>query len=92
MQTQLRLEEADGLAHRALDVERAHVLPVLLEQRDEEVDGHRRVLDDLLLGHADVADGDTHAQHLLELELDGGTDILDLVQTCWWSGPRQPWR
>ena len=33
-----RLVEADGLAHRALDVQRLDVLPVLLEQRNEEVD------------------------------------------------------
>jgi hypothetical protein len=35
---QLRLEETDGLAHRRLQVERLDVLPVLLKQRDEEVD------------------------------------------------------
>ena len=34
----IRLEETDGLAHRALDVQRLDVLPVLLEQRNEEVD------------------------------------------------------
>lgn len=34
-----RSEEAHGLAHRRLDVQALHVLPVLLEQRDEEVDG-----------------------------------------------------
>lgn len=34
----LRSEETDGLAHRRLDVQRLDVLPVLLEQRDEEVD------------------------------------------------------
>jgi hypothetical protein len=32
------LEETDGLAHRRLQVERLDVLPVLLEQRDKEVD------------------------------------------------------
>ena len=32
------LVETDGLAHRRLDVEGADVLPVLLEQRDKEVD------------------------------------------------------
>jgi hypothetical protein len=32
------LEDAEGLAHGALDVKRLDVLPVLLEERDEEVD------------------------------------------------------
>ena len=32
------LEDTDRLAHRRLNVERLDVLPVLLEQRDEEVD------------------------------------------------------
>ena len=32
------LVEADCLAHRRLDVQRLDVLPVFLEQRDEEVD------------------------------------------------------
>ena len=34
----VRLEETDGLAHRRLDVQRLDILPVLLEQGDEEVD------------------------------------------------------
>ena len=33
-----RLVETDRLAHRRLDVQRLDVLPVLLEQGDEEVD------------------------------------------------------
>lgn len=40
--TGMRLEETDGLAHRRLNVERLDVLPVLLEQRDEEVDACER--------------------------------------------------
>ena len=48
-----------------------YVLPVLLQQGDEEVDGHLNVLEELLLLHVAVADGHTHAQHLLQLELDG---------------------
>ena len=34
----VRLVQTDGLAHRRLDVERLDVLPILLEERDEEVD------------------------------------------------------
>ena len=43
------LVEAHGLAHSRLDVERAHVLPVLLQERDQEVDRHLDVDVELLL-------------------------------------------
>ena len=33
-----RLEQTDGLANGGLDVQRLDVLPVLLEQGDQEVD------------------------------------------------------
>lgn len=65
--------------HRALDDERLDVLPTLLEQRDEEVDRHREVGDELVLGEVDVADGDVQAEHLLELKLDGAAEIIDLL-------------
>ena len=38
MKKRKRLVETDRLAHGGLNVERLDVLPVLLEQRDEEVD------------------------------------------------------
>ena len=44
----LSLVEAHGLPHRRLDVQRADVLPVLLEERDEEVDRHLDVDVELL--------------------------------------------
>ena len=72
------LEQALGLAHGALEVESAHVLPVLLQQGDEEVDAHLGVDVQLLVRHADVADGNTQAQHLLQLELDRRLDVVDL--------------
>ena len=37
------------------------------------------VAENLVLGHLDVADGDTQAENLLELELDGRADLSDLV-------------
>jgi hypothetical protein len=37
------------------------------------------VAENLVVGHLDVADGDTEAQNLFELELDGGADLVDLV-------------
>ena len=36
-----RLVETNGLAHRRLDVKRLDVLPVLLEQGDQEVDSYK---------------------------------------------------
>jgi len=74
-----RLEESLRLAHGALDVEGSNILPVLLEQRDQEVDGQHDVCGELILGHLDMADSDTHAEHLLQLELDGRLDVVDLV-------------
>ena len=65
-------------AHGALDVEGADVLPVLLEQGHKEVDGLDGVGDNLVLGHADVANGNTDGEHLLHLELDGGLELVDL--------------
>jgi len=73
------LEEADGLAHGGLDVERLDVLPVLLEERYEEIDAQHDVGEDLILGHLDVADSNTQAKNLLELELDRRLNFDDLV-------------
>eukprot|EP00399_MALV-I-05_sp_L67-4_P000018 gene18-biopygen4 len=57
-------EDALGLAHRGLDVQRLDVVPVLLEKGHQEIDGHQGVLTELVRVHANVADGDAHAQHL----------------------------
>jgi len=67
------------LAHGGLDVGRLHVLPILLEEGDEEVDGEGGVLADSFLLHVDVTDAAAKAENLLELELDGGADFVDLV-------------
>lgn len=53
-------------------------MPSLLQQRDEVVDGQHDVGDQLVLSHTDIADSNTHAQDLLQLELDGGLDLVDL--------------
>ena len=42
------LVDPERLAHAGLDVQRAHVLPVLLQQGDQEVDGVHNVGTDLL--------------------------------------------
>ena len=54
------------------------ILPVLLQQGDEEVHGQVHVLSQLLLSHLHVADGDVEAENLLHLELDGGLQVEHL--------------
>mmetsp|Transcript_29568 Transcript_29568/g.101911 ORF Transcript_29568/g.101911 Transcript_29568/m.101911 type:complete len:253 (+) Transcript_29568:161-919(+) len=67
-------------AHGGLDVQDLDVLPVLLQERGQEVGRQRDVGHDGLLGHADVADGDVQAHDLFHLELDGGLDALNLLR------------
>jgi len=76
---QNNLVKTDGLVHGGLDEQGLDVLPVLLEKGDQEVDGHHDVGEELILGHTDVTDGDTQAENLLQLELDGGTDLISLL-------------
>ena len=52
-------------------MQRFDVLPILLEQRDEEVDAQHNVSKHLILSHFNVSDGDAQAQNLLQLELNG---------------------
>lgn len=73
------LVETLGRGHGSLDGQASNVLPALLQEGDEVVDGKHDVSNELVLGHADVADSDTHAENLLQLELDGGLDLGDLV-------------
>lgn len=63
--------------HGSLDDKTSDVLPALLQQRDEVVDGQHDVGNQLLGLHVDVSDGDTHAENLLQLELDGRLDLVD---------------
>jgi len=66
--------------HGSLDGQASNVLPALLQQRNQVVDGQHDVSNKLVLGHLDVSDSDTHAQNLLQLELDGGLDLGDLAR------------
>jgi len=59
-------------------VHRLHVVPALLEEGDEEVEGHHDVDSELFIGHALGTASGGEAGDLLELPLDGGTDVLDL--------------
>jgi hypothetical protein len=76
---ELNLVDALGWGHGRLDGKRANVLPSLLKEGDEVVDSQHDVTDKLVLGHANISNGDTHAENLLELELDGALDLSDLV-------------
>lgn len=73
------LVEALGRRHRCLDGQATDILPPLLQQGHEVVDSQHDVGDQLVLGHTDVSNSDTHAQHLLQLELDRGLDFVDLA-------------
>ena len=52
------------LSHGGLDVETLHVLPVLLQQGDEEVHGEMDVLDKIVLSHTHVPNSNRQAEHL----------------------------
>ena len=54
-------------------------MPSLLQERDKVVDSQHDVGDQLILSHANVSDSDTHAENLLQLELDRGLDFVDLA-------------
>jgi hypothetical protein len=72
------LVDALGRRHRSLDRQAANVLPSLLQQRHEVVDGQHDITDQLILSHAHVSDSDTHTQDLLQLKFDGRLDFGDL--------------
>ena len=54
------------------------VLPMFLEERNQEVHSEADVLNELILRHLDVTNGHTQAENLLHLELDGGFHIVHL--------------
>merc|ERR1711962_55439 len=73
-----KLEQALARAHRTLDVERADVLPVLLQKQNQEIDGQTDVGSRVVGTHGHVTDGDGQTEDLLQLELDGSLQLLDL--------------
>ena len=56
------------------------VLPVLLEEGNEEVDGQVDVREELRFRHLHVADGDAEAERLLQLELDRALDFVEFLE------------
>ena len=73
------LVEADGLTHGGLDVDTVNVLPVLLEERNEEVERHSNVTVDVFSSHTNVTNGTSEVSNLLELELDGSLDFFNTL-------------
>jgi hypothetical protein len=72
------LEESNWLAHGALNGQRLDVLPVLLEQRDQKVDGGNKVGGQVSFVHLQVSDGNTEGKDLLHLELNGLLELGNL--------------
>jgi len=68
-------------AHGALQVHTLHLLPVLGQERDEEVHGEDDVLGVVLDAEGDVSDTNTQAGGLLalQLELDGALQVVDVL-------------
>lgn len=65
--------------HGRFDDQGTNVLPVLLQQRNQEVNSHQDLVDQGVFVHFDVTDGNSQTQNLLQLELDGRSDISDLL-------------
>merc|ERR1719326_1428357 len=85
-----KLVKSDCWSHGGFDVEGPDVLPLLLQQRNQEIDGHVDVLDQLIVVHVDITDGDGQAQNFFHLEFDGlfhffdfGNHIVSLGQNGW---------
>lgn len=58
------LIETLRLSHGALDVEGSDILPVLLQQRHQEVNREMNVVDQLILSHPNMAHRHSQTQHL----------------------------
>ena len=80
VKTKSRLEvDLFNRAHGGLDVDDLDVLPLLLQERDEEVDGENDVALQLVSVEVDVTNGDGEAKDLLHLELNGVENTVNLL-------------
>ena len=66
-------------AHGALDVERTDVLPILLQERHQEVDGKTDVGGQFIGDHRHVADRDSEAKHL-RLDESVGSSFINMFR------------
>ena len=79
LKTSFRLVETLAGAHGALDVERADVLPVLLQQRDQEIDGQTDVGGQVIRLHGHVANGNGQAKDLVKKDERAKTVVVNVV-------------
>ena len=56
-------------AHGGLNVQGPDILPVLLQQGDQEVHGQVNILDQIILSHSHVTNSDRQAEHLKRTDL-----------------------
>merc|ERR1719326_1556401 len=85
-----KLVKSDCWSHSGFNMKRSNVLPLFLQQGNQEIDGHVDVLDQLIVVHVDITDGDGQAQNFFHLEFDGlfhffdfGDHIVSLSQNTW---------
>jgi hypothetical protein len=71
-------EDLEGGSHGRFEVDHSDVLPVLLQQRSEEVGSQLGVKSNLALVHAHMSHSHVHGDNLLELELDSRSDLRHL--------------
>jgi hypothetical protein len=73
------IEDLESRAHGGLNVQDLDVLPVLLEQRDQKVNGELNVEGNITGSHGDIGNCKRHAHNLLHLELDSGLGDVNLL-------------
>ena len=57
--------------HRPLNMQCPNILPSLFGQANQEIYGFGQILNDLLISHAYLSNGNTQIDTLFKLELDG---------------------
>jgi len=65
--------------HGRLNMQTPNILPLLLQQTNQEINAHINILDQLIVVHINVANGNRQTKHFLHLELDGGFHLFDLT-------------
>merc|ERR1719209_1357284 len=67
-------------SHGGLDSQRFDILPIFLEERNQEINCQVQVLNKLVIRHTNITNGNIQAKNFLHLELDGGLDIIDFTK------------
>merc|ERR1719318_1131699 len=66
-------------SHGTLYMQRAHILPVLLQRRYQEIDSQEYILSKIIFTHTNMTNCNRQAQHLFHLEFDGAFDVFKFV-------------